>query len=247
MQEYPSNVSATGLESAVVLLSGGLDSAVTLAIARAEGQVCHALSFDYGQRHRVELLAAARIARALGAQSHRVVRIDLRAIGGSALTAEIQPPRDRDEAAMAAEIPVTYVPARNMTFISIAAGLAEVVGAGRIYLGINAVDYSGYPDCRAGFVAAFQRCIEEGTKAGVEGRAPTLHAPLVQMTKADIIREGARLGVDLGATTSCYDPLTMPANAADVEWLACGRCDACHLRKRGFLEAGVADSARYAQ
>lgn len=229
--------------TAVVLLSGGLDSAVVLAMARARGLACHALGFDYGQRHRAELRAAEKIAAALGAATHRTVRLDLRCIGGSALTDAIDVPKD-GAGGESGPIPVTYVPARNITFLAIACGLAEATGAGRILLGVNAVDYSGYPDCRPEFIAAFQRCIDVGTKAGVEGGGAgggglVIEAPLVRMTKADIIREGVRLGVDLSVTSSCYDPL-------GEDGLACGRCDSCRIRRRGFAEAGVPDPTRYA-
>lgn len=230
-------------EQAVVLLSGGLDSAVTLAIARHQGLICHAVTFDYGQRHRAELLAAARVARALGAASHRVVKIDLRAVGGSALTDSIEVPKDRSPQRMIRDIPVTYVPARNLTFLSIAAGLAEVIGARVVCIGVNALDYSGYPDCRPEFIRAFEQCLALGTKAGVEGGGGgpgpwRLHTPLIAMSKADIIREGARLHVDLSMTFSCYDP--------SPEGRACGRCDSCLLRRRGFVEAGIPDPTGYA-
>lgn len=227
-----------------MLVSGGLDSAVVLGLARARGLACHALSFDYGQRHRAELRAAAGVARSLGAASHRVVRIDLRAIGGSALTADIAVPRARRGGAgatgprgRASAIPVTYVPARNMVFLSLAAGLAEVVGAGSVWIGVNAVDYSGYPDCRPAFIRAFQRAIAAGTKAGVEGRPIRIETPLIRLSKAEIIRAGAAAGVDLSLTHSCYDP--------SPRGLACGRCESCAIRRRGFAEAGVADPTRY--
>jgi 7-cyano-7-deazaguanine synthase len=224
--------------AAVVLLSGGLDSAVTLAWMRAAGFRCAALSFDYGQRHRVELECAARLARALGATEHRTVPVDLRAFGGSALTAEIAVPKDRD-VAHAHDIPVTYVPARNTIFLSMALGLAEVLDARDLALGVNALDYSGYPDCRPDFVQAFERLANLATKAGVEAQARgepgfRIHAPLLHLGKTDIIRLGARLGVDFGLTSSCYDP--GPAGAP------CGRCDSCQLRARGFAEAGLRDT-----
>jgi 7-cyano-7-deazaguanine synthase len=229
---------------AVVLLSGGLDSATVLAMARAEGFVCHAMSFDYGQRHRHELAAAARVAAALGAAKHVVVPLDLRAFGGSALTADVAVPKGRDEAAMAGGgIPVTYVPARNMVFLSLAAGYAEVVGAFDLFVGVNAVDYSGYPDCRPAFIESMERTINLATKAGVEaagGRAFKVHAPIIGMTKGEIIRTGVRLSVDYGLTHSCYDPVVR-----DGVVLACGLCDSCVLRRRGFEAAGVVDPTRY--
>ncbi len=225
--------------AAVVLLSGGLDSATALAMARAEGMACHTLSVDYGQRHRWELEAAARVASCLGAASHRVVRVDLRAIGGSALTDEIGVPRGRTEAEIGAGIPATYVPARNLVFLSIGVGLAEVVGASELHVGVNAVDYSGYPDCRPAFVEAFQRAADLATKAGVEGRGVAVRTPIIGMTKAEIIREGVRLGVNYALTRSCYDP--------DERGRACGVCDACLLRRRGFEAAGVPDPTDYAE
>lgn len=228
----------SGDDAAVVLLSGGLDSAVTLAAARAEGRRCYALSFDYGQRHRHELAAAGRVAERLGAADHRTVRLDLRAIGGSALTADVDVPKDRDEGGMAGEIPVTYVPARNLVFLSLAAGYAEVAGARELWIGVNAVDYSGYPDCRPEFIESFERTVNLGTRAGVEGAGLRVRAPLSGLGKAQIIRMGADLGVDFALTHSCYDP------AEDGG--ACGRCDSCVLRRRGFDAAGVADPTRYA-
>ena len=218
---------------AVVLLSGGLDSATTLALAHAEGRTCYALTFDYGQRHRVELDAAKRVAHKLGATDHRVVPLDLSWMGGSALT-------DRSMAVPtnpSTGIPVTYVPARNTVFLSIALGWAEVLGAHDIYIGVNAVDYSGYPDCRPEYLQAFERLANLGTRAGVEGRGFRIHAPLVSQRKAEIIRIGARLGVDYGLTVSCYDP--------DAEARACGKCDSCRFRAQGFAEAGVPDPTRY--
>ena len=222
---------------AVVLLSGGLDSATTLAIARAEGFACHALSFRYGQRHAVELASATAVARHLGAVDHRIVTIDLRAFGGSALTADIPVPKDRDDSERAEGIPITYVPARNTIFLSYALGCAEVLGAADIYLGVNAVDYSGYPDCRLEFIEAYERLANLATRAGVEGRRMTIHAPLLTMSKSDIIRRGFELGVDFGLTLSCYDPA--PDGAA------CGRCDACQLRLQGFRHLDRQDPARY--
>jgi 7-cyano-7-deazaguanine synthase len=231
---------------AVVLVSGGLDSAVALACARADGFETVALSFDYGQRHRHELDAAGRVARALGVSRHQVVKIDLRGVGGSALTGDAEVPKDRGASEMAHGIPVTYVPARNLVFLSCAAGMAEVCGARDIYIGVNAVDYSGYPDCRAEFVEAFERAANLGTKAGVEAagrglRWLSVRTPLVELSKAEIIRLGARRGVDFSLTHSCYDPVERGG-----EVLACGRCDSCAIRRRGFGEAGVADPTRYA-
>jgi 7-cyano-7-deazaguanine synthase len=222
-----------GMNNAVVLLSGGMDSAVVLALAREQGFACHALSVRYGQRHAVELDAAARVARELGAIGHTVVDLDLRAIGGSALTADIPVPE-----APAAGIPVTYVPARNTVLLALALGQAEVLGAGDVFCGVNAVDYSGYPDCRPAFIEAFERLANVATKAAVEGRRLRVHAPLIAMSKADIVREGARLRVDFALTVSCYQP--------DADGRACGRCDACRLRAQGFRDAGAADPTRYA-
>jgi 7-cyano-7-deazaguanine synthase len=220
---------------AVVLLSGGLDSATTLAIATREGFECFALSFDYGQRHAVELESARRVARALGTARHVVARIDLRAFGGSALTGDLAVPKDRDEAAMAADIPVTYVPARNTILLAYALGWAEVLEARDIFIGVNALDYSGYPDCRPEFIAAFEQVANLGTRAGVEGRRFTLHAPLLALTKSQIIARGLELGVDYGMTVSCYDPAS--------DGMPCGRCDACRLRAKGFAELGIRDPA----
>jgi 7-cyano-7-deazaguanine synthase len=220
---------------AVVLLSGGLDSATVLAIAKSEERSCYALSFSYGQRHGIELAAAQRVAQSIGVDEHVVFPMDLRLFGGSALTAEIDVPKD---AAGAAGIPVTYVPARNTIFLSLALGYAESRGAQEIWIGVNAVDFSGYPDCRPEFLDAFQRVIVTGTRSGVEHGEPRLIAPLVTMSKADIIRRGTSLGVDYSLTHSCYDP--------DARGFACGHCDSCILRKRGFEDAGVADPTRYA-
>ncbi len=223
---------------AVVLLSGGLDSATTAAIAKADGFRLHALSVDYGQRHRFELESARRVAAALGAVEHRVLTIDLDALGGSALTADIDVPQDRSAADMAGGIPVTYVPARNTVMLSLALGYAEVIGAADIFIGVNAVDYSGYPDCRPEFIAAFERLANLATKAGVEGALRfRIHTPLIRLTKAQIIRRGAELGVDYGLTHSCYAP--------DAAGMACGRCDACQLRLKGFGEAGLTDPIAY--
>jgi 7-cyano-7-deazaguanine synthase len=218
---------------AVILVSGGLDSATILAMAQAQGYACYALAFDYGQRHRVELDAAQRVARRHQA-IFKVVSMDLRSIGGSALTdSAIDVPTERSEG-----IPVTYVPARNTVFLSIALGWAEVLGAQDIFIGINAVDYSGYPDCRPEFIQAFQALANVATKAGIEGRPLRIQTPLLSMSKADIVREGTRLGVDYSVTVSCYQ--------ADAQGRACGVCDSCYLRREGFTEAGVADPTRYA-
>ena len=221
------------MKKAVVLLSGGLDSATVLAVARRDGYACHALSFDYGQRHAAELDAAARVAKALGATAHKTVRLDLTAFGGSALTdRSIAVPDKPSEG-----IPVTYVPARNTVFLAMATGWAEVLGASDLFIGVNAVDYSGYPDCRPEFVAAFEHVAKLGTKAGVEGADWRIHAPLMQLSKAEIIRLGAVLGVDYGLTLSCY--------SADAAGRACGVCDSCRLRRQGFHDAGVPDPTPY--
>lgn len=222
-------------KKAVVLLSGGLDSATVLAMANAQGFACHAISFDYGQRHRVELEAASRVAAALGVVEHRTVVIDLSAFGGSALTDSTIAVPDAGESTDA--IPITYVPARNTVFLSLALAWAEVLGAQDLFIGVNAVDYSGYPDCRAEFIEAFTTLANLATKAGVEGNAYTVHTPLIELSKAQIIRAGSELGVDYGLTISCYQP------AADGS--ACGRCDSCHLRREGFSGAGVPDTTRY--
>ena len=218
---------------AVVLVSGGLDSATVLALAVDAGLRCHALSIDYGQRHRVELDAAARVALGLGAVEHRVVRVDIGGLGGSALTdPDIDVP-----VTPTAGIPLTYVPARNTVMLAVALGWAEVLDAGSIHVGVNAVDYSGYPDCRPAFVEAFQQLAAVATKAGVEGRPPRIVAPLLEMGKGEIIRTGTALGVDYADTVSCYDP--------GPDGAACGRCDACRLRREGFAAAGVTDPTRY--
>lgn len=248
---YPSLVSARESRNAVVLLSGGMDSATALAIAREQGFICSALSFDYGQRHRFELEAAARVARAMEVREHLVIRIDLRAFGGSALTAVIDVPKDRlgacgsrlegresspslkPQASCPSTIPITYVPARNTIFLSLALAYAETREARDIFIGVNAIDYSGYPDCRPEFIQAFERMANLGTKAGVEGDAFTIHAPLIDLTKAQIIRRGWELGVDYSLTFSCYDP--------DTAGSPCGRCDACVLREVGFREADERD------
>ncbi len=226
------------LKRAVILLSGGLDSATTAAIACSEGYELYALTVDYGQRHRHELTAARRIAEALGVRRHVVLAADLRPLGGSALTDAIEVPKDRSAAEMRQEIPVTYVPARNTILLALALGYAEVVGAADVFLGINAIDYSGYPDCRPEFVAAFERLANLGTKAGVEGTVNfRIHAPLVSLTKGEIIRRGVALGVDYALTHSCYDP--------DDAGRSCGRCDACRLRLQGFADAGLKDPLTY--
>jgi 7-cyano-7-deazaguanine synthase len=219
---------------AVVLLSGGLDSATVLAIARSEGRECVALSFVYGQRHEIEMRAAERVAAANNVEEHIVFPIDLRLFGGSALTSDIAVPKD---AVGAAGIPITYVPARNTVFLSIAVALAEARDAHEIWLGVNAVDYSGYPDCRPDFIAAFQDVIQRGTRSGVERGEPRIMTPLIDLTKSAIIRRGLSLGVDYGLTHSCYDP--------DGQGRACGHCDSCLIRKQGFLEAGVIDPTIY--
>ncbi len=217
---------------AVVLLSGGMDSALTLAEALAAGYECHALSIDYGQRHRAELVAAASLATSMGAASHKLLRLDLRTLGGSALTADIDVPESPGSG-----IPVTYVPARNTVMLALALGWAEVLGSTDLFVGVNAVDYSGYPDCRPAFVAAFQALAHVATKAGIEGGTWRVHAPLMELGKAAIVRRGIELGVDFAATVSCYQ--------ADDSGRACGRCDACRLRAQGFAEAKVADPTRY--
>jgi len=232
----------TGTETAVVLLSGGLDSTTVLAIAKMEGFAIHALSFRYGQRHSVEIEAAIRIARRAGVAEHQIVEIDLTAFGGSALTDDIPVPKDRDlspTSADAKEIPVTYVPARNTIFLSYGVALAEVIGASNIFMGVNALDYSGYPDCRPEYIQAFEKMANLGTRAGVEGKTRlSIRTPLISLSKAAIITLGTSLGVDYAETTSCYDP--SPAGEA------CGRCDACQLRLKGFSEAGVEDPIVYA-
>ncbi len=222
----------------MVLLSGGLDSSTCLAVARADGFETHALSVDYGQRHRDELGRARRIARALGAADHRVVEVDLSAFGGSALTdAAIAVPKRRSARAMGRDIPVTYVPARNTVLLALALAHAETIGAEDVYVGVNAIDYSGYPDCRPAFLRAFERLARVATRAGVEGRPLRIRAPLLRLSKAGIVRLGTRLGVPYRLTLSCYDP---------VGGRACGACDACQLRRRGFAEAGVPDPTVYA-
>lgn len=225
-------------KKAVVLLSGGLDSATVVAMAHDQGYQVHALSFRYGQRHSVELTAAEAVAKQLGVAEHKTAELDLRLFGGSALTADIAVPKNRTEDAMTADIPITYVPARNTIFLSFALAYAEVSDAGDIFIGVNALDYSGYPDCRADYIRAYETMANLATKAGVSGERPLrIQAPLIDMTKADIIKTGAALGVDYGLTISCYDP--------DDAGRACGHCDSCLLRKKGFREAGVNDPTRY--
>ena len=223
----------SSVKRAIVLLSGGLDSATVLAIARSQSYECYALSVEYGQRHRAELDAAQRVAAAIGAKEHRVMRVDLAGIGGSALTdAGIAIPESLQPG-----IPVTYVPARNTLFLSLALGWAEVIGARDIFVGVNAVDYSGYPDCRPAFIAAFEALARVATKAGIEGARFEIHAPLIEMSKAQIVRTGVGLGVDFSATVSCYQ--------ADAQGRACGKCDSCRLRAAGFTAAGIPDPTRY--
>jgi 7-cyano-7-deazaguanine synthase len=225
------------MKRAVVLLSGGLDSATTLAICRHDGFEPCALSFEYGQRHKLELKAAARVAAALGAREHRIAKIDLRVFGGSALTDDIAVPKNR-ELDSESEIPITYVPARNTIFLSYALAWCEVLGAADIFIGANAIDYSGYPDCRPEFISAFERMANLATKAGAEGTRFKIHAPLLPMSKAEIIRKGMELGVDFSLTHSCYDP--------GADGVACGECDSCRLRLEGFRAAGLVDPIRYA-
>src|SRR5437868_3735155 len=225
------------MKRAIVLLSGGIDSATTLAIAIAEGYEAYALLFDYGQRHEIETNAARRVADSLGAREHRVAKIDLRVFGGSALTDDVAVPKQRSGKEIAHGIPITYVPARNTIFLAYALAWAEVIGANDIFLGVNAIDYSGYPDCRPEFIEAFENLANLGTKAGVEGRRFQIHMPLIKSSKAEIIRKAIELGVDLSLTHSCYDPTP--------EDLACGECDSCLLRLKGFCEAGLKDPIRY--
>jgi 7-cyano-7-deazaguanine synthase len=225
------------MKRAVVLLSGGIDSTTTLAIALAEGFEAYALSFDYGQRHQIETQAARRVANALSAKEHRIAKIDIRIFGGSALTDDIDVPKQRPETEIAHGIPVTYVPARNTIFLAYALAWAEVIAASDIFLGVNAIDYSGYPDCRPEFIEAFETLANLGTKAGVEGRRFQIRTPLIKFSKAEIIRKAVELGVDLALTHSCYDPTP--------EGFACGECDSCLLRCKGFREAGIKDPIRY--
>jgi 7-cyano-7-deazaguanine synthase len=226
------------MKHAIVLLSGGLDSATTLAIARSQGYETYALSFDYGQRHRRELEAAKRTAKSLGAKKHLIIKIDNQIFGGSALTDDVDVPKSRSEKEIGTGIPVTYVPARNTIFLAHALAWAETIGAGHIFIGANAIDYSGYPDCRPEFIALFETLANIGTKAGIEGARLQIHAPLIKLSKADIVRKAVELDVDLSLTHSCYDPLP--------DGRACGECDSCRLRKRGFSEASIADPIQYA-
>src|SRR5881227_2800063 len=227
------------MRPAVVLLSGGIDSTTTLTISLAEGYEAYALSFNYGQRHQIETDAARCVAKSLGAKEHRIAKIDLRVFGGSALTDDIDVPKQRSETEIPRGIPVTYVPARNTIFLSYALAWAEVIPANDIFLGVNAVDYSCYPDCRPEFIEAFETLANVGTKAGIEGRRFQIYTPLVKFSKAEIIRKAVEFGVDFSLTHSCYDPTP--------EGLACGECDSCLLRLKGFREAGMTDPIRYAQ
>lgn len=223
---------------AVILLSGGLDSTTALAIAQSAGYELYAMSFRYGQRHSLELESASRVSKAMSIEKHLIVDVDLRAIGGSALTDQIEVPKERGDDEIASGIPITYVPARNTIFLSFALAWAEVLGAQDIFIGVNALDYSGYPDCRPEYIEAFEKMAGLATKAGVEGRLRVkIHTPLIAMTKAEIIKAGLQLGVDYSLTHSCYDPT--------VEGLACGKCDSCRLRLKGFAQAGVRDPLRY--
>jgi 7-cyano-7-deazaguanine synthase len=227
------------MKRAVVLLSGGVDSTTTLAIAMAEGYEAYALSFDYGQRHQIEIKAARRVANSLGVKEHRIAKIDMRIFRGSALTDDLDVPKKRSETEIAHGIPITYVPARNTIFLAYALAWAEVIPSGHIFLGVNAIDYSGYPDCRPEFIEAFETLANLGTKTGVEGARFRVHAPLIKFSKAEIIRKASQLNVDLSLTHSCYDP--------SPEGLACGECDSCLLRLKGFREAGIEDPIRYAK
>jgi len=227
------------MKRAVVLLSGGIDSTTTLAIAKAEGYETYALSFDYGQRHQIETEAARRVAQSLGAKEHRIAKIDLRVFGGSALTDDVAVPKQRSETEIAHGIPITYVPARNTIFLAYALAWAEVIPADDIFIGVNAIDYSGYPDCRPEFIKTFENLADVGTKAGIEGRRFHIHTPLIKLSKADIISKGAELSVDFSLTHSCYDPT--PGG------LHCGECDSCLLRLKGFREAGLKDPIHYAK
>ena len=221
------------------MLSGGIDSTTTLAIAIADGYEAYALSFHYGQRHEIEMKAASRVAESLGAKEHRIAKIDLRVFGGSALTDDVAVPKQRSEIEIGHEIPITYVPARNTIFLAYALAWAEVIPANDIFIGVNAIDYSGYPDCRPEFIEAFENVANLGTKAGVEGRRFQIHTPLITLSKADIIRKGVELAIDFSLTHSCYDPTP--------EGVACGECDSCLLRLKGFSDAGMKDPIRYAK
>jgi 7-cyano-7-deazaguanine synthase len=236
---YVSSIMTVDRSKAVILLSGGLDSSTTLAIARDQGFDCYAISFDYGQRHKFELESAKKVAEAGGVTQHIVYQLDTQAFSGSALTGAVDVPKDRDESEMSAGIPTTYVPARNTVFLSAALGWSEVVESYDLFVGVNAVDYSGYPDCRPEYIEAFERLANLATKAGVEQGAPyRIHAPLISMTKGEIIETGTKLGVDYGLTHSCYDP--------SPEGISCGHCDSCQLRLKGFEAAGLTDPVTYA-
>lgn len=224
------------LKKAVVLSSGGIDSTTTLAIAKSEGYKIYSISFNYGQRHIIELEKAKKVAEYFKVEKHIIINVDLREIGGSALTAEIDVPKERNEIQISKEIPVTYVPARNVIFLSIASALAESIGSSDIFIGVNAIDYSGYPDCRPEFIYSFEKMINLATKAGVEGKKIIIHTPLASLTKGEIIRKGIELGVDYSITHSCYDP---------VDGKACGKCDSCILRLKGFKEAEIKDLIEY--
>jgi 7-cyano-7-deazaguanine synthase len=226
------------MKHAVVLLSGGLDSTTTLAIAIAQGYATYALSFDYGQRHKIEIEAARKIAKSLGAKEHRVIKIDNNLFAGSALTNDVDVPKTRSESEISAGIPITYVPARNTIFLAHALAWAEMIPAGHIFIGVNAIDYSGYPDCRPEFIVAFEMLANLGTKAGAEGQRFQIHAPLIKMSKAEIVRKATELNIDIALTRSCYDPRP--------NGRACGQCDSCQLRQKGFREAGVTDPIKYA-
>lgn len=222
---------------AVVLLSGGIDSTTTLAVARNEGFECYCLSFDYGQRHSFEIEAAKNVAKSLGAEEHKIIKIDLREFGGSALTDDIDVPKNRKQVEISSEIPITYVPARNTIFLSFALGWAEILNAQDIYIGVTSIDYSGYPDCRPEYIEAFQKMAALATKAGVEGKPVKIHTPLINLGKAEIIKLGTKLKVDFSMTHSCYDP--------SKDGRACGRCDSCILRRDGFKKAGIPDPTKY--
>lgn len=226
------------MKRAVVLLSGGLDSTTTLAIALAEGFEAYVLSFDYGQRHKIEIAAARRIAQSLGAREHRVAKIDSQIFAGSALTDDVEVPKSRSDIEIAHGIPITYVPARNTIFLSYALAWADTLQAKDIFIGVNALDYSGYPDCRPEFISTFEKVANLATKIGIEGARLKIHAPLIELSKAEIVRKAVELGVDLSLTHSCYDPLS--------DGRACGQCDSCQLRRKGFREAGVPDLIQYA-
>jgi 7-cyano-7-deazaguanine synthase len=238
MCNFPTQLYKNTMKKAVILLSGGLDSATCLALAKEAGFSPYALSFCYGQRNEFELSSARKVAKTLGVQDHVISNIDLRAFGGSALTDDIDVPKDREDSTLSEEIPVTYVPARNTIFLSFSLAYAEVISANDIFIGVNALDYSGYPDCRPEYIESFQKMANLATKSGVEGNdSLTIHTPLIDMTKADIIQKGTNLGVDYGITHSCYDPME--------DGTSCGHCDACQLRLKGFEEAGLSDPLTY--